>query len=80
MLEGAAPSAPKYIWDTTARVPPIKSANNAALGLFDELDDLIDLFARWQFVADRLDALLRVAFGTEKQTERLFDRFYFSAE
>src|SRR3977135_1435358 len=59
------------------RVPPINSANNSALGLFDELDDLIDLFAGRQFFADRFDGLARIEFGAKKKTKCFLDRLHF---
>ncbi len=38
------------------------SANNSALALFDELDDLGDLFGLRQFLAHRFNCLARVVF------------------
>src|SRR3981081_4532149 len=57
--------------------PPINSANDSALGPFDEFDDLIDLVAWRQFFADRFDGLASIEFGAKKQTKCFLDRLHF---
>ena len=47
--------------------------NNAALALFDEFNDLIDLRARGQFGPDRIDCLASVVLRAVNKAERLFD-------
>src|SRR6267143_320891 len=47
--------------------------NDAALGLFDKLDDLIDFRVGGQLGSDCFDCLTRVVFGAIDQAKRLFD-------
>src|SRR5262249_22401246 len=63
---------------TTGNAALLRSSlpNNAALALLDKLDQLADLFARFDFRPHRFDCLASVQFRSVKQPERFLDRFH----
>jgi hypothetical protein len=56
---GKLPALPGETRRYLPRVPP-DLTNNSALALFDEVDDLRDLFVRWQFLSHRLERLTSI--------------------
>src|SRR5436309_1504292 len=74
-LGGYASSTALYVGQCFMRCPRAR-ANDSALALLDELDDLRDLFGLRQFFLHRFDYLAGFVFRTVNQAERFFDKFH----